>query len=786
MQSPRGSNSAESDDRRAVLKVTVEVSENSSDTILVHEGDAAEDPKQFCSKHGLQADLIGPLTAYILENLRKSQVHSGRGAVARGGSASASAASRPQRGSQAEANPDKQVQQNEATSQLQTPSATPALGSRASLSSRGSRSKGGSPTPSAPRALRGTPRRETWGTTSRKSSMSDASVLIEVTGASQNVPEPMDVQDRFERLHKDAEHRRSRLSHLRHQVERDIEDQQARVTTNPSNGTIRNSASNRVSDELCLGDRLYRDAAVRQEKMKHLQIKHAELREQETMKEATFSPAIQASQRFCQGIGRAKRDPEGLKTKKKIESMKEMKERCALDGCTFKPEIDRKSELLMMQRLARMKITGPLHDALYEDALRRQERQVDAARILPPGVTFQPDIGVDHFRPPNDDNKEDFVARLAYSKNCADRQSECALSQDSRSQQAEFHPQTGRGPLTERNKDRLPIGEFLYESAREKALQAKHQPEEEAKAAAPSEASKQMLEQSKVRVYRDIFEALCGGNPDTKLSAETVNLESAGLSEEMANFLTPIVAYLQDTGAVMEFETFSSALDYQRQHSAVPTAHLFVLRRSTRSPRSTEKDGCAPQIDPRSDRIASRHRPRSATPLCEQLFREKEVWEIKRLEQKNLQEMRQLAECTFHPNSRARSMGCGSGRAAVRSPRSPRDGSTETPPDSKCNTDVGMDFHPKVLSFCSSTPRTNAGPCPTAALTSVLSHINNKTPRTLGVVEARQPETMHIDLTLSPCRQEIDQAEEAVARCKQVVASSQALPHYQQSAMACM
>merc|ERR1719409_323289 len=108
----------------------------------------------------------------------------------------------------------------------------------------------------------------------------------------------------------------------------------------------------------------------------------------------------------------------------------------------------------MNQRIQRLKITGSLYDHLYEDAQRRQERQIEYGRSLPPGVTFQPDIGVDHTRPPNDDNKEDFVNRLAYSKCYSEkwlsmRRQQQEASQESRSQ-PDFHPQTGRAPTFDR------------------------------------------------------------------------------------------------------------------------------------------------------------------------------------------------------------------------------------------------------------------------------------------------------------------------------------------------
>jgi len=140
-------------------------------------------------------------------------------------------------------------------------------------------------------------------------------------------------------------------------------------------GILHATAPSREGD---ISERLYRDAAQRESKKKNLQTKYAQMRRQVEDHELTFSPAIEASQRTCQGFGRTKQDPHGLKTKKKIEDMRELREKTELHGCTFKPEVDQRSEALMNQRIARLKITGSLYDALYEDALRRKERFQEA------------------------------------------------------------------------------------------------------------------------------------------------------------------------------------------------------------------------------------------------------------------------------------------------------------------------------------------------------------------------------------------------------------------------
>jgi len=600
-----------------ILKVTVELPAEQTATILVHEGDDARSlAAKFCEGHKLELALVEPLAAHITENLARNGISEVDGKIKR---------------------PAHNLHQRR--SAQSTPRQCP----------------------STCRQRQGTPRQ---GQRAPRQS--------EFSSAHRDPCAP-----RFIQLHQDAMQKKFRMQRLQQQVERD-EDQRSRTSIQLAPGTMRYAAWHRRPDDGTLGERLYRDAAQRQLKIRSLQAQQEEERRLQEEQEATFKPAIQASQRSCQGTPRSLQDPEGLKRRMKIERLKNMQEKAEMDGCTFKPEIDQRSEELISQRLARMKITGTLYDSLYEDALRRKERQIESTQMLPPGVTFHPDIGMDHHRPPNDDTREDFVNRLAYSKSYSERwislkrqaQDEERQSQDSRLQQ-EFHPLTGRGPLVERNKGGLPIGDFLYESGREKAWASQAQLDVQREKSQPStphmgETSRQMFEETKQRKYRLLFDALVAADEQGQLRASTVCLD--GIDDELAEFLQPMVAYLQETGKALEFGAFCAALDYQRQHAAGPTAHLFVERRRARL--SKGPDSSVPKIDSHSSRIASRRRARSV-PLHEQLFRERDVRDARLEEKRLLAEEQQLQECTFRPNvvgasspMRSRSLGSRSGLAA--------------------------------------------------------------------------------------------------------------------------
>lgn len=342
-----------------------------------------------------------------------------------------------------------------------------------------------------------------------------------------------------------------------------------------------------------------------------------------------------------------------------MERLRNIKEQAEMDGCTFKPDIDQKSAEMISQRLARLKITGTLYDSLYEDAVRRRERHLESLRALPPGVTFQPDIGMDPSKATME-TKEDIINRLAYSRSYSDRwMSLRRQKQESDRQskdpdgQPEFHPRTGRGPLVERNKDGLPIGDFLFGLGRKASATATRQASEEAPLTPQlGENSRQLFEETKQRTFRLLFDLLTSKDPEGELQAESICLD--GLDADLRSFLQPMVSFLDSTGQRMDFEAFCSAIDYQRQHAAMPTAHLFTQRGSRIwKEKAANPEMPVPKIDQNSARLASKRRSRSV-PLHVQLFRERDVRDARMEERRLLAEEVELQECTFRPRLRNR------------------------------------------------------------------------------------------------------------------------------------
>eukprot|EP00443_Scrippsiella_acuminata_P107461 CAMPEP_0115576144 /NCGR_PEP_ID=MMETSP0272-20121206/2405_1 /TAXON_ID=71861 /ORGANISM="Scrippsiella trochoidea, Strain CCMP3099" /LENGTH=818 /DNA_ID=CAMNT_0003010915 /DNA_START=12 /DNA_END=2465 /DNA_ORIENTATION=+ len=799
---------------RVVLKVTVEVTADRSETILVREGDFPEVlAEEFCRRHGLQLSLVTPLSAHIQANMDASAAEkppppvadqlafagpsqrqsSGQQAV---GSTTPPARTAQSQGHHAPSAAGTPRQSSDPSRPAAVPR-TPVHGTHGAFtqSARGpvERPTFGTPARAGGAAVRAhrLPHRaagchEHRGPRPRGGPRHRAALLLV------KLREPAQVQAlgrlqqcrTFERLHLDAEQRKARLQRLRQQVEHDLEEQHLQAGSQVPPGTLRSHAWHRdMADVMGLGERLYRDAEQRRVRMEWMQLQNAAQKKRQDMEEATFRPSIGASQRSCRGVGRSMRDPKGLTTRTKLERLREMREETQMEGCTFQPQIDQKSEELMQERLSRMNWVGNLHDALYDDAMRRQERQLEAQKMLPAGVTFHPDIGENHRRPPNDDTKEDFVNRLAYSKCYSERwheeQQENGMHEGQQSQ-PDFQPQVGRGPLVDRNTEGLPIGDFLYKCGKEKALQqAKYEEQEREKSQASTprvgDVSRFLFQETKQRKYRALYEALAWRDPEGLLRAETLSMDSESLDiGEMDAWLRPVIAYLNESGEAISFETFAAALDHERRNSAVPTAGALVRKTNARTCRLGSGDYHEEDFASQSQRSGSVPAPRRRSknlPLHEQLHRERELRESRLQERRLQREEQELRECTFQPKVRARSASSsrqsyGSRQHSVESRSRPgmrSDGSAPLLSEGRSSASTGQQ------GVASRTPRSSRTGGPPGVLVNQLSLFSGSHSGS-GTITPR-PEFDEFEPSIGDfCREQIDQVEQAVAHCKTVVA----------------
>eukprot|EP00451_Oxyrrhis_marina_P027258 CAMPEP_0204356344 /NCGR_PEP_ID=MMETSP0469-20131031/34867_1 /ASSEMBLY_ACC=CAM_ASM_000384 /TAXON_ID=2969 /ORGANISM="Oxyrrhis marina" /LENGTH=669 /DNA_ID=CAMNT_0051343793 /DNA_START=25 /DNA_END=2037 /DNA_ORIENTATION=+ len=582
---------------KVVLKVTVEVTDDHSETILVREGDTSRQLAiDFCKKHSVNIAFVDPLSAHIQSNLDRI-----------GGKPSARTSSRsPVRDSAASSqrSPNGTSPRGNSVGRATSPVAAEASsasgGAGVGLEAGGTAADDGGPlqtteleTDGARRGGSKGPTRgpvrtpaSSWGSSGasvRKppsrgaargarggpAAAGPGAATPRGTSAPHQRHPPPAGSSVFEKLYENALAKSARLESARQRARQDLEAERAQAMA-PAPGSARLRNRSRESSE-APGERLYRLAQNRQEVLaaKRQQAEEEKLRLE--MDQATFRPSIDSSQRACSGIARNR--PEAVceqfaSKSARLRQLNQQRTDEELQECTFKPAIDQRSDQLIADRLSRLKITGSVHDHLYADACRWQLRREELGRCLPDDVTFRPDIGWEQYRPSNDDSREGFIERLSQPRE----------RKEAQLQSFQFHPATGRGPQNRKNRNNMPIGEFLYEQAKD--LRAMQESSREAALAAqigstaPNPGSQRILKESRWRAFQELFEEL--GPVDGALTAESLHLETIG--EEMLRFIDPILQYLEETGSPIMYEQFGQALEYKLEHAAEPCSHLFVKK----------------------------------------------------------------------------------------------------------------------------------------------------------------------------------------------------------------
>ncbi|GLC61577.1 Glycosylphosphatidylinositol anchor attachment 1 protein [Pleodorina starrii] len=83
-------------------------------------------------------------------------------------------------------------------------------------------------------------------------------------------------------------------------------------------------------------------------------------------------------------------------TQERLEHLRQQREAAEVAECTFRPRINRNSDILMMERSEALKQLNLTHyEQLFADAQRRQLKLEDLRNWYPEGVTFRPQVNKD-------------------------------------------------------------------------------------------------------------------------------------------------------------------------------------------------------------------------------------------------------------------------------------------------------------------------------------------------------------------------------------------------------
>lgn len=227
------------------------------------------------------------------------------------------------------------------------------------------------------------------------------------------------------------------------------------------------------------------------------------------------------------------------KAQERLEMLRREKEEAEVRECTFKPQISGRSEKLMTERSQTLRsLNVSAHQQLYQDAIRRQQKQQDYQHWYPEEVTFQPKLNESAMSReflrkslqkegsslgPNASGAERHMALVnrlyaSYEKlqnKLSEARSTLQNSIDPNTGKRLFHPETGRAPRFSRNTSQQPVSEYLYSLSQQQeekhkaaAAERERRQKEEAAASKAATGSKQLVKQLQHKRFKQIFDFL--------------------------------------------------------------------------------------------------------------------------------------------------------------------------------------------------------------------------------------------------------------------------------------
>jgi len=681
---------------RVLVHVTVEIGDGRSGTIDVHEGDTPEElAAAFVQMHGLSNNVIEPLAAHVENSIEAviPKLHSPK----------KKATSEP-------AHPDRASPRT-----LQRPQSTPGWVARMNKPLKGPRAcmDPSRKMVASPRGLYEDAEDEAWALSPRVTSLGmtpQAATATQVYLDSREQHTGLDERGAqlsarmrskskasmavSARLYKDAAQREQKLKlkQAKNENEKKFKlEAEAKAERRKWGGSPNKAAPQprfvMVGDQqtrVGVHQALYEDHAKRQQKQnadvdkhcKEMAKKEAAVLERSKL-ECWGKPRISKKARECAREGSEvwERicDWDGAERKEKVEKIKKEHVNAEMDACTFdiaasiatNPETGNGKR---STKLVNNMVSQAGHDsasnrfeALYQDAQQRQLRVEQYQNWYPEDQTFNPDIGPDRYKPRVDETDEEFVNRLTYYKQdklLAAEQGPRMIDQNTG--QKMFEPQTGRGPMTERNPSGLPIGDYLHACSYDIAeMKAEREEQRETLVASLATQSKtttnshSIMENVRQQQLFEIFSAIDtdgDGIIDPSAAAEAAH---SRLPAEIANDICPLVIH---SGQQHDFRSFYALCRDQVSSAQVGPKGYLVPERE-RHMRSLDeymisKDASTHRksLSQRSSALAQQRREHRSGSLYESLTEEREIWDERRRNMSEKKAAEELSACTFQPN----------------------------------------------------------------------------------------------------------------------------------------
>lgn len=441
---------------------------------------------------------------------------------------------------------------------------------------------------------------------------------------------------------------RSKMLATKRQSHGSVYDRLYRQANKPSKSVLSNTTNqnskSKSSANINYGEWLY----VKGLKQKEAKLKRGETAKQENenkeLDSYTFKPQINKFSNLLSP--RHYEKTEDLLTRKaeeykeRLTDLKAQAAKEEMKECTFIPSI---------KETGAKTRTKSIHDELFAQAFKRKEKQMENEENSFKQYSFRPEI---HVIKNEAESHEDFIERLVHSKEIIEGELQAMrkqqeLTHDVSTGQRLFQPQTYKPQ--ERHSD-LPVWDYLYslKEVKQKNIadqEAQTQSFWDATAAATkaSEKSQKIFEEFRRKQYKKLFDVLDSDN-DGLISEHLVNIDQ--LDSKNLSILTPLFKKLEESKESMDFKEFVVVLEEICKNLGVEEkSHL--LKRENKVEISQE---ISPRISLKSEKLAEKSRGSLPEDFYERSMLATKLNQMKISKEKELKELDELKHCTFRPS----------------------------------------------------------------------------------------------------------------------------------------
>jgi len=348
--------------------------------------------------------------------------------------------------------------------------------------------------------------------------------------------------------------------------------------------------------------------------------------------------------------------------------------RAEIDGCTFEPKINKLSERIATEKdKNRSPVAGrKVYDKLYNlHKIKEAVRQEQVARHLDDECTFTPSINNYGQTPVTKMSFEERNKKFVQRSKKIEEINKHKERYDPKTGKPLFHPQTGRGPAGERNQQRLPIGDYLYNKPTQAMAinQAINQSNNNPTTESPIKEVRNKTEPSMVKgAGNDKYQIILDNTAKTKFERIFYDLDSDHdgyisathidinpIEPDVLQVVAPLLCSMEEMEQSLSLDEFveQALIHLKGLPSSQRNRFIYGAKFNSHHEEEDNPDNYTfkPEINKKSVELAKNKRPTGGdlVTMYDKQMREKLAREQRLKMEQERRQQQELQDCSFRP-----------------------------------------------------------------------------------------------------------------------------------------